>query len=75
MFLLPFIILVMSALIWRSSPINDFSENCLPQIQNAHLSPEFSEHIAKLGALRAQVDRLNSLGEFIAKQENIDIDM
>jgi murein DD-endopeptidase MepM/ murein hydrolase activator NlpD len=38
------------------------------------LSPEVVQQLAELGRLRAEVDRLNALGKYIALQGNINID-
>ncbi len=42
--------------------------------QNNEINPAITTKLAELGKLRLQVDRLNTLGNFIARQENIDIE-
>ncbi len=73
-FLIPFVFLLIMALFLRGLLIASFTEKHPPQNLNTQISPIYSEHLAKLGALSAQVERLNTLGEFLAKKENIDID-
>ena len=49
------------------------SPPAISQINN-DLDPRVAEKLAELGRLRLQVDRLNTLGNFIARQENIEIE-
>lgn len=76
-FLLPFLVLVITVMLLRSLLIAGFAEKPATQALAVQLSPvssDFSEQVSKLSTLKAQVDRLNALGAYLAKQEDIDID-
>jgi len=72
-FLLSFLILMMMVMVLRSLLIASLAEKP-PIVQLSPASSDCSEQVSKLSMLRAQVVRLNALGEYLAKQGDIDID-